>query len=404
MNTITALLIAVCVLSSMAHAAEVYSAEEDYVWQERFAERLKLARVGNAEAQFNIGEMYEKGSGVAANLRNAFTWFELAAKQNHQKAQYKIASMYYRGEGVEGNPAKAFHLMERLAKNGYARAQYYLALMHETGVVTKRDLGQAHLWYSRAAAGGYTPAAEVLEDKVRFPAQRAPSEIATAKSAPARPKNIPHTKAPVDTLPVPNIVGENPDPPIATDDTLAATLRNEAARGSQVGLRDASDAHLDLPAPPVTSVASLKPVVQTQPTIYATLANGNWMSQANLPVEFLPSELTSCASNDAQAIECVSMELVRTIGKSEIGYQTQATVYAVQPSGEFKVTYRNNIVKINREPGSKTTTESAGVDKEIKLGLQETEHFLECKLEDESTIQCVKNRTQKITITNHREL
>ena len=409
MQTLTALLLlASGVLASMAHAAEIYSTTEDYVWQERFAARLELARAGNAEAQFNIGEMYEKGSGVHPDLKSAFTWFELAAEQGHQKAEYKIAYMYYRGEGVAANPVKAFYLMDRLAKNGYARAQYYLAFMHETGDVTQRDLNQAYLWYSRAAAGGYTLAKDALADKKRFPAP--PARIETAAKLPAvaaakaPPNNLPHA-ATIPAPPIPKAGAKNPHPSPATNNSVTAGLRSEVTRGTQIALGTGrSAARQDVLTSPLASIAGLQPPTRKQQTPYAALANGNWVSQGNLPVEFLPSQLTSCELSNERAIECVSRNLVKTIGAAEVGYQTLATVYALQPTGEFKITYRNNIVKINRRDDSKPATKAGGVNKDIKLGMQEAEHHLECKFENDRTIQCVKNQTQKIILTNQAAL
>ena len=396
MNTIPALLVISCVLSSAIYAADLPSATEDYIWQERFAERMELARTGSAEAQFNVGEMYEKGSGVPANMKSAFTWFELAAKQDHQKAQYKVAYMYFRGEGVDANPTKAFQMMDRLAKIGYARAQYYLASMYETGVGTARNLDHAQLWYSRASVGGYTAATEALADKKRFPAPRVQIEAAVAEAVPELLKATPGVKAiaPTGTRPVPNIPSLGSNSPGAKNDLIAAVLRDEVARGTQIALGLGLGSHASHLTTPLTTIAGLQPIIQ-QPTVYSALMNGSWVSQTNLPVEFLPSKLTSCEPTDEKALECVSKELVRMIGESEIGYKTEATVYAVQPTGEFKISYRNNIVKINRRPNSKAATAP-----EIKLGLQETKHHLDCKLENDWTIQCLKNHTQKIKLSN----
>lgn len=390
MNTIAALFVASCLLlPSLMYAAESNNpATEDYIWQERFNEQMELARTGNAEAQFNIGEMYEKGSGTSANMKNAFTWFELAAKQNHQKAQFKIAYMYYRGEGVEAHPGKAFQMMERLAKAGYTRAQYYLALMYEVGVVTPRDLDQARLWYSRAAASGYPAAQDALTDKKRFPAKPVLVESARAEPPREQQKN--------------DLVGKTVTPPTvqpfaaAKNISITAALRNEASRGTQIAL-GLDPAHTNSPPLPLMAFAGSQPVIQMQSTPYSFLTSGSWVSQTNLPSEFLPSKLTSCEAGNESVMECKSKELVRMIGEAEIGYTTQATVYAVQPTGEFKIIYRNNIVKINRRGDSKIT---AGPEQEIKLGLQKTEHHLECKLENERTIQCVKNHLQKITLSN----
>lgn len=400
MNAIPALLVISCVVSSTVFAADIKSATEDYIWQERFAERMELARTGSAEAQFNVGEMYEKGSGVPANMKSAFTWFELAAKQDHQKAQYKVAYMYFRGEGVDANPTKAFQMMDRLAKIGYARAQYYLASMYETGIGTSRNLDHAQLWYSRASASGYTPATEVLADKKRFPAPSVQIESARAEPVQAQPKNTTGVKSATtpNSLPSQNMSSLGVNLPTAKNDPIASVLRDEVARGNQIALGLGLGSHASHLTTPITTIAGLQPIIQ-QPTVYSALVNGNWVSQMNLPVEFLPSKLTSCEPSDEKALKCVSKELVRMIGEAEIGYKAEATVYAVQPTGEFKISYRNNIVKIHRRPNNKTATDAASTP-EIKLGLQETEHHLDCKLENDWTIQCLKNHTQKIKLSN----
>ena len=408
MNLALVLFVVSCCITSLGYAAEISSSSDDYIWQERFAQRLKLANTGVAEAQFNVGEMYEKGSGIPSSMISALIWFELAAKQNHQKAQFKVAYMYYRGEGVAANPAKAFQLMGPLAKNGYVRAQFYVGLMHETGAGTPRDMVQAQLWYSRAAAGGNSTAAEILADTKRFPAQLVQSEAIRPEPIPQPPKNLPDVKrvpAQARALPAPNTSPIILHPPLANMSPITEALRGEVTRGAQIALGSERPAErVDLfPAPP-TSVAGLHPAIQMSPTPYSALAKGNWVSQANLPVEFLPSQLTACELSNDGAIACVSKYLVKTIGESEIGYQTLATVYAAHSAGDFKITYRNNIVKITRRSDSKNATEPGGADKNIKLGLQETEHRLDCKFENERTIQCVKNQTQKMTITNSTAL
>lgn len=413
MNLVPALFVVTCSITSIGYAAEISSSSDDYIWQERFAQRLKLANTGVAEAQFNVGEMYEKGSGIPLDMSIAFTWFELAAKQNHQKAQFKVAYMYYRGEGVTANPAKAFQLMGALAKNGYVRAQFYVALMHETGAGTPRDMAQAHLWYSRAAAGGNSTAAEILTDTKRFPTQLAQNEIPPSGHVSQPAKNVlPDIKrtpaqsgAPLTSNASPIIL----NPPLANMSPITDALRSEVTRGAQIALGAGPSAErLDLFPAPLTSVAGLQPAIRMNPVPYTALASGNWVSQANSPVEFLPSQLTSCELSNDGVIACVSKYLVKTIGESEIGYQTLATVYAAHSTGDFKITYRNNIVKITRRSNSKNAAEfenlDKNADKNIKLGLQQTEHRLDCKFENEQTIQCVKNQTQKITITNSTAL
>ena len=59
-----------------------------------------LAEHGNADAQFNLGIIYNKGQGVPQNCAEALLWFRRAADQGVADAQYNLASMYYGGQGV----------------------------------------------------------------------------------------------------------------------------------------------------------------------------------------------------------------------------------------------------------------------------------------------------------------
>ena len=59
-----------------------------------------MAEKGVAQAQYNLGVMYEKGKGVKQNHRKAKKWFSLAADQGLIQAQTTLASMYHEGEGV----------------------------------------------------------------------------------------------------------------------------------------------------------------------------------------------------------------------------------------------------------------------------------------------------------------
>jgi TPR repeat protein len=48
----------------------------------------KLADQGNAEAQYNLGLMYEQGRGVQQDDVKAVKWFQKAAYQGDAIAQY----------------------------------------------------------------------------------------------------------------------------------------------------------------------------------------------------------------------------------------------------------------------------------------------------------------------------
>ena len=69
-----------------------------------FATALKewkpLAEQGSADAQYNLGVMYDNGHGVLQDYAEAARLYRLAAEQGHTKAQYNLAQMYRRGDGV----------------------------------------------------------------------------------------------------------------------------------------------------------------------------------------------------------------------------------------------------------------------------------------------------------------
>ena len=59
-----------------------------------------LAEQGNADAQFNLGVMYDNGTGVLQNYKTAAKWYELSAKQGDISAQSNLGVMYEKGQGV----------------------------------------------------------------------------------------------------------------------------------------------------------------------------------------------------------------------------------------------------------------------------------------------------------------
>jgi TPR repeat protein len=55
-----------------------------------FNSQMKLANKGDAEAQFNVGEMYEVGFGVKQDKKQARYWISRSADQKHEAAGFKL--------------------------------------------------------------------------------------------------------------------------------------------------------------------------------------------------------------------------------------------------------------------------------------------------------------------------
>ena len=54
-----------------------------------------LAEQGHAQAQFNLGLMYDNGKGVPQDYAEAVKWYRLAAEQGYAYAQFNLGVMYY---------------------------------------------------------------------------------------------------------------------------------------------------------------------------------------------------------------------------------------------------------------------------------------------------------------------
>jgi len=370
MNMKSHLRLLVLVSCTTFAAQSALAFQDDYVWQERFKKQIVDAEKGNPEAQYDIGEMYEKGSGVQTDAKKAFSWYERSANQGHVKGQFKVAYMYYKGLGVEANITKAHLIMEKPAGEGNVRAQFYLAQMYEKGDGVKADLDEAFTWYSRSSLGGYKPADEALAELKRTMADRSRKDEESA---------------------VKNLAKSTP-PPSPKPSVRPKTEKVDPAP---------TQASANAPQTPNSAVEGFQPALQTQPTTASALLGGTWMSLAKLPAEFLPSKITACHKTSESVIECMSEELQRNIAGTEIVYQTKAIVYAMKKEGDFKIAYRNNVTKImNGKDGEEQDTGGTGDTSGIKLGWQETEHRLECKVESDQTVNCLKNKTQKVTLKN----
>lgn len=113
---------------------------------------LTAAAKGDATAQYNLGQMYEVGEGVAQSDKQAAAWYAKAAAQGHTDAQYDLGVMYQKGLGVAEDWARAAEWYRKAADQGHANAQYLLARLLEVGhgqSVAKNE-AEAAEWYRRA--------------------------------------------------------------------------------------------------------------------------------------------------------------------------------------------------------------------------------------------------------------
>ena len=108
-------------------------------WSLATALWLPLAATGQIEAQFNVGLVYSRDSGVPVDDVEALRWFLASAEQGYVRGQFRAAEMYEAGRG------------------------------------TKVDLMQAYFWYSLAGERKYLDARKRLKRVAR---QISPEQLA----------------------------------------------------------------------------------------------------------------------------------------------------------------------------------------------------------------------------------
>jgi clan AA aspartic protease (TIGR02281 family) len=91
----------------------------------------KAASQGNAEAEYNVGFLYETGRGPAQNYREAIDWYRLAGTQGNAAAQTHLGLMYANGRGVAKDDKEAVRWLRLAAGQGYAEAKEALAQVQQ---------------------------------------------------------------------------------------------------------------------------------------------------------------------------------------------------------------------------------------------------------------------------------
>ena len=81
-----------------------------------------LADNGDAEAQYNLGVMYDEGTSVEQDLGKAAEWYRKAAEQGFVDAQANLGLMYFHGQGVSQDYQAAAHWLNLAVANGDTEA------------------------------------------------------------------------------------------------------------------------------------------------------------------------------------------------------------------------------------------------------------------------------------------
>lgn len=103
----------------------------------------KAAEKGNAEAEYNIADLYLNGLGVEEDHETSAEWLKKSAEKDYPEAQNMLAVMYYGGVGVPQDYEKAAKWAKRSAAYDMVDAQYVLASLYADGKGVPQDFNKA---------------------------------------------------------------------------------------------------------------------------------------------------------------------------------------------------------------------------------------------------------------------
>ena len=127
-------------------------------YQTAFRSWLPLAEAGMAEAQLNIGSLYQNGQGVATDYAEAMRWYKQAASNGLPQAQVNVGILYFLGLGVDQNFTESIKWFELASEQGLAAGTFMLGNAHYNGYGIKKDLVKARALFLSAAKSGYAEA------------------------------------------------------------------------------------------------------------------------------------------------------------------------------------------------------------------------------------------------------
>ena len=120
---------------------------------------LEMAREsagkGSRYEQCALGFLHLDGGGGP----EAVDFFRLAAEQGLGLAQYQLGEAYYYGFGVAEDNAEALRWYQLAAAQGDRDGLYSVALFHEHGCSVSSNMAEAFRWYRSAQAAGHPTAA-----------------------------------------------------------------------------------------------------------------------------------------------------------------------------------------------------------------------------------------------------
>jgi len=101
----------------------------------------KAADQGHANAQFNLGQLVQKGLGRPQDLAEAALWYSRSAQLGNAQAQLSLGKLYRQGQGVHADNVEAYKWLRLAQLQGVPEAQNEVAAC--AAVMSKDELAAA---------------------------------------------------------------------------------------------------------------------------------------------------------------------------------------------------------------------------------------------------------------------
>ena len=284
------------------------------------------------------------------------------AEQGNVKSQYAIGEMYEKGKGTEVDINKAFKWYLEAAGKGNKKAAYKVGLFYYKGRAITKSYRIARTWFTKSADKKYARAEYYLGEIY---------ENGHGVSRNYKTSLNWYKKA------------------LAGGYGTASAGIKRVASAQAASKKFSPTRKPKRNAPPTVSRNTVKKTIET-------VLKGGWKKRKR-PAEYLPSSVNRC-KRVGKNLDCESSKpLKRNIGMADINYISKVIIFGFKSDGRFKVSYRNNVKSI------KVTSEEfaeSGEAVPVKLGWQDAEHKLACKVESSKKITCIKNnKARKIILT-----
>ncbi|MDE2165930.1 MAG: sel1 repeat family protein [Alphaproteobacteria bacterium] len=143
----------------------------------------KAADQGYPAAEDMIGWLYAHGAGVQTDYSQALQWFRKAADRGDPTGEDDIGRLYARGWGMQKDYSQALQWFRKAADQGLPMAEIDVGRLYQDGLGVQRNEAEAAEWYREAAASGDPAAQKLLQAMTTESAAAAGRTPVTASAA-----------------------------------------------------------------------------------------------------------------------------------------------------------------------------------------------------------------------------